>query len=103
MEAAASMATSIGQFTAAAGIATASRRNSATRPPILGTVVTNAATGAEVPSVTSGTQKCAGTPPGLNINPAITAMIPTATTPCGAAASAADRGEQVAGEQQQQV
>src|SRR2546429_63229 len=47
MEAAASTATSIGQFTAAVGIATASRRNSAARAPILGTVVTNAATGAE--------------------------------------------------------
>src|SRR5919201_5030194 len=88
MDAAASTATSSGQFTAAAGTATLSRRSSAARAPSFGTVVTNAATGAEVPSVTSGIQKCAGTPPALNMSPATTAMTPAAATPCGPAASA---------------
>lgn len=45
--------------------------------------------GIELPSVTSGTQKCAGTPPTLNSSPASTAMTPTATAPGEAAASAA--------------
>ena len=90
MVAAARTATSSGQSTAA-GIAVVSSRSSAAKAPIFGTVVTNAATGAEVPSVTSGTQKWAGTPPALNSSPASTATRPAATTPCGARASAVCR------------
>src|SRR5260370_1142347 len=92
MVAEARTAASSGQFTAGTGIAVVSSRSSAARAPILGTVVTNAATGAEVPSVTSGTQKWAGTAPALNSSPASTATRPAATTPCGARASAVYRG-----------
>jgi hypothetical protein len=49
--AAARTAASSGQSTAAAGIAVVRSRSSAARAPIFGTVVTNAATGAEVLSV----------------------------------------------------
>ena len=94
MVAAARTAISSGQSTAAAGMAVVSSRSSAAKAPILGTVVTNAATGAEVPSVTSGTQKWAGTPPALNSSPASTAIRPAATTPCGAAG---ERGGQEQG------
>src|SRR5260370_26477516 len=81
-----------GQSTAAGGMAVVSRRRRAANAPILGTVVTNAATGAELPSVTSGTQKWAGTAPALNSRPASTAISPAVTVPCGAPARAAGRG-----------
>lgn len=89
MVAVARMAASSGQSTAAVGTAVVSRRSRAANAPILGTVVTNAATGAELPSVTSGTQEWAGTAPALNSRPASTAISPAVTVPCGAAASAA--------------
>src|SRR5438093_1240215 len=83
MVAAASTAASSGQFTAAVGMAVVSSRSSAANAPILGTVVMNAATGGELPSVTSGTQKWPGTAPALNSRPASTAIRPAVTAPCG--------------------
>ena len=77
---AASTATSNGQGTICSGTARR-RRHVAASAPILGMVVRTAATAGGVPSVTSGTQKWAGTAPALNARPASTATRPTAAGP----------------------
>src|ERR687895_2781513 len=92
MVAAAMTAMSNGQFTEPGGIISAAMRYRAANAPILGTVVTNAATTRGAPSVTSGTQKCPGTAPVLKVSPASSATTPTATAPAGAPAHPPRRG-----------
>jgi len=84
MLAAARIATRSGQSPGAPSSGPASSRYAASTAPTFGTVVTNAATGVLAPSVTSGTQKWAGTAPSLNASPASTASPPTATATRGA-------------------
>jgi len=81
MLAAARIATINRQSPGAALSGESSSRYTATTAPILGTVVTNAATVVVAPSVTSGTQKCAGTPPSLNSSPPSTPIPPAPPPP----------------------